>query len=110
MAKIALVLVFLLALVLSIQSVVGDDSLSPEQVNKATSVFKDATQSMSSAAGSTAESVKETSSSWTDWAKDKLRGYGLMNPKESVSSAPENAPAPAYSRSFGPGPTAAPMV
>ena len=72
MAKIALVLVFLLALVLSIQTVVGD-KLSPEQVHEIISAVKDAAESTSSAVGSTAESVKETSSPWTDWANDKLK-------------------------------------
>ena len=73
MAKISLVLVFLLALILSIQIVVGDDKLSPEQVHEAISAFKDAAQSTSNAVGNAAESVKDTSSSWTDWANDKLR-------------------------------------
>ncbi|XWS21048.1 hypothetical protein CRYUN_Cryun30bG0021800 [Craigia yunnanensis] len=111
MAKIALILVFSLALVLSIQSVIGDDVLSPEQINEAASEFKEAAQSLSSSTGNAAESVKESASSWTDWAKDKLRGYGLLSPKESrlSASAPENRPAPAYARSFGRGPAAAPM-
>ena len=72
MAKIALVLVFLLALVLSIQTVVGD-KLSPEQVHEVISAVEDVAESTSSALGSTAENVKETSSPWTDWANDKLR-------------------------------------
>ena len=66
MEKIALVLVLSLALVLSIQSVVGDDVLSPKQINKATSKFKDAAESLSSSTGDAAESVKEIAWSWTD--------------------------------------------
>ncbi|XVE92917.1 hypothetical protein REPUB_Repub01dG0144900 [Reevesia pubescens] len=97
MAKMALVLLFTLALVLSIQSVVGDNALSPEQ----------ATQSPSSSAGNPGE---ESGSSLIDWAEDKLRSYGLMSPKDSGSSASTPAPGPAaYGRSFGPGPTATPM-
>ena len=72
MAKIALVLVFLLTLVLSIQIVVGDN-LSPEQVHEVISAVKDAAESTSNAVGSAVESVKETSSPWTDWANDKLK-------------------------------------
>ncbi|XP_021285145.1 uncharacterized protein LOC110417233 [Herrania umbratica] len=112
MAKTVLVLAFSLTLVLSIRSVVGEDALSPEQIDKATTEFKEITQSLSHGAGNAAESVKETASSLTDWAKDKLRDYGWLSPKGAPASAPVIAPAPALARAFGPGPgpAAAPIV
>ncbi|XVE94699.1 hypothetical protein REPUB_Repub02eG0031400 [Reevesia pubescens] len=98
MAKIALVVVFSLVLVLSIQSVVGEFAFSEKQINETTSKFKKA--------------AEETTSSWGGWAKKKLRNFGLLSTMESVSAAssPDNAPSPAPGRSFGPEPAGAPMV
>ncbi|XVF73756.1 hypothetical protein PTKIN_Ptkin13bG0007700 [Pterospermum kingtungense] len=105
MAKSALVVVLALVLIISIQFVVGDDIFSQEQVDKFTSNVKDAAQNV-------AENVEDTSSSWSSWAKEQLRDFGLLSPKEIVSagsaSAPENAPASGYSSSYESEPAATP--
>ncbi|XVE69868.1 hypothetical protein DITRI_Ditri10aG0026300 [Diplodiscus trichospermus] len=110
MAKIALVFVFSFALILSIQSVVGDNALSPDALSPGAAPSPGQTNGVTSGFKDAAESVKETASSLTGWAKDKLRGFGLLSPKESMSPAspPGKAPAPAHVRPFGLGPAAAP--
>ncbi|XVF36093.1 hypothetical protein REPUB_Repub19eG0028700 [Reevesia pubescens] len=92
MAKIALVLLFTLALVLSIQSVIGEGAVSPGPAT-------------SQSPSSSTENAGEESSSFSKWATDKLRYYGLMSPKDSGSSAEAPGPA-AYETYFGPGPAA----
>ncbi|XVF57399.1 hypothetical protein PTKIN_Ptkin06aG0202300 [Pterospermum kingtungense] len=96
MAKIALVLVLSLTLLLSIQCVTGDESLSPAP----------SAQGPSSSSAGTATNGDEAS--WIGWAEDQLRGYGLLSPKEKLLGVSEPESATPYVRPLGQGPAAAP--
>ncbi|XVF63841.1 hypothetical protein PTKIN_Ptkin09bG0119100 [Pterospermum kingtungense] len=95
MAKLAWLLILSLALLLSIQCVAGDESLSPAP----------SAQGPSSSAGTPPDGDE---ASWIGWAEDQLRGYGLLSPKKKLSEVSEPDSSSSYLRPLGQGPAAAP--
>lgn len=66
--KKAFVLVFLMVLIFSASSVLGEESTMQRAKDKASH----AASTAKDAASEAAEDVKETTSSWADWLKDKF--------------------------------------
>ncbi|KAK5839850.1 hypothetical protein PVK06_008694 [Gossypium arboreum] len=98
MANITLPLLLSLGLVLSIQSIVGDEEEpAPEQTEQNTSEYADATgESLSTSLENTDGSIKDAASPLSNW-----KDYGILSPQESMPL--ENSAAPRYPRAFGPG-------
>ncbi|XP_038704934.1 uncharacterized protein LOC120000846 [Tripterygium wilfordii] len=123
MAKLALTLAFLLSLTLSIHSALGafePAELLRDQFKDAATVMEGTTQSIQNNAVEMMDNAKDSSVSWTDWAKDKLEMLGFSSgspsPAASTAEAPANAAAPSSytfsesTGSVGAGPAGAPQA
>ncbi|XP_038718466.1 uncharacterized protein LOC120011431 [Tripterygium wilfordii] len=103
MGRLGFSLVFLLAVTLSIHSVMGTFETAEyllDQLKGVASGEEDATKNLRNNAVEMMDDAKDSYGTWTDWAKNKLEGLGFIS--ESPPPADEALPpSDAFSDSTG---------